>query len=127
MNKDPDSLRERLLTQLPTLQNMAAYKAAVVETLERNQKRIRRERMFVTLFWIFCVASAVSYIWFGRGSAQVLPRGPFLACIFFTWGAFEMLKHWINSARIDLLKEIKQVQVQILELQVSRGEGTITQ
>ncbi len=122
MNNESDSLRERLLRQLPSLHDATAYKTAVAETLERNQKRIRRERALVTFFWIFCVASAVAYIWFGPGAAQV-PRGPFLACIFFTWGGIELLKHHINSARVDLLKEIKQVQVQLLDLQTPRLDG----
>ena len=53
-----------------------------------------------------------------RGTAQ-LPRGPFLACIFFTWGGVEVLKHHINSSRVDLLKEVKELQLQVFELQES--------
>ena len=124
-SESSDSLRDRLLTQLPTLKDVAAYKTAVAQTLERNQRRIRRERLLVTLFWIFCVVSGVAYIWFGPETAQA-PKGPFLACIFFIWGALELLKHHINSAKIDLLKEIKQVQVQIFEAQASSLPGAKT-
>ncbi len=122
MTNDSDSIRERLLLQLPQLANAAAYKAAVAETLQKNQTRIRRERLWVTLFWVFCVVTTVIYLWFGPGAAQS-PRGPFLACIFFIWGSSELVKHHINSSRIDVLKEIKQVQVQILELQGSISNG----
>ena len=48
-----------------------------------------------------------------------LPRAPFLACIFFIWGGVEILKHYINSSRIDLLKEIKQLQLQVFDLEQS--------
>ena len=114
--KNSDSIRDQLLSRLPDPLNPGAYREAVAETIERNQKRIRRERLLVTLFWIFCVATAVAYIWFGASSAQI-PRGPFLACIFFIWGALEMTKHYINSCRVDLLREMKQIQLQFLELQ----------
>ncbi len=59
-------------------------------------------------------------VWFSADSAR-LPRGPFLACIFFTWGGVEIVKQHINTARVDILKEIKQIQVQVFELQAASG------
>lgn len=120
MTNDPDSIREHLLQQLPTLDTATVYKAPIAKTLERNETNIGRERIWVTTFWVFCVLSAASYIWFGPGASQ-MPRGPFLACIFLMWGSLEVLKHHINSSRLDLLKEIKQVQVQLVDLQASRN------
>jgi len=34
-------------------------------------------------------------------------------------GAVELLKYFINRNRVELLKEIKQVQLQVLELQAA--------
>ena len=116
MPTEHDMIRERLLGRLPLPGDMAAYREGVEATLEKNQKNIRRERLLVMAFWIFCVVSATSRIWFSADSAR-LPRGPFLACIFFTWGGVEIVKHYINSCRVDLLKEIKQLQVQVFELE----------
>ena len=116
MNPEHDNLPDNLFAQLPQPGDLAAYRNQVSSLIAENQKRIRREHRLATAFWIFCAASATAYLWFGT-DASSFPRAPFLACIFFLWGAFELLKHYINSARVDLLKEIKQLQVQVLELQ----------
>jgi hypothetical protein len=118
--KNSDSIRERLLARLPDPTNPEAYRNSVADTLERGQKRIRRESILVKLFWIFCVVTTATYLWFTAESSQ-LPRAPFLACIFFLWGVMEIIKHYINSCRTDLLTEIKQLQLQILELQARSG------
>ena len=49
------------------------------------------------------------------GTTNAAYLGTF-ACFFLIWGAVEMLKHFINRSRVELLKEIKQVQLQVLEL-----------
>jgi hypothetical protein len=113
-NRD-DSFRDRLLAHLPQPANLADYRQEVASMLEKNQKRIRRERLAVTAFWVFCAVSATIYLWFDPKSATT-PKGPFLACFMFLWGMAELLKHYVNTCRIDLLKEIKQVQIQVLEL-----------
>lgn len=117
--KESDSLRDRMLSRLPDPENPAAYQTSVADALERGRKRIRRESILVKLFWIFCVVTTIAYLWFTTESSQ-LPRAPFLACIFFLWGVMEIIKHYINSCRTDLLTEIKQLQLQILELQARR-------
>jgi hypothetical protein len=40
-----------------------------------------------------------------------------LACFLEIYGGLEMLKMFINRNRVELLKETKQVQLQVLELQ----------
>lgn len=115
MRSDNDLFRDTLLSHLPQPGDLAQYRSEVAALIASNEKRIRREALLVRLFWIFCVACAIAWIWFGPAGAVTLRSG-FLACIFFMWGALEVLKHYINSCRIDLMKEIKQIQVQVLEL-----------
>jgi hypothetical protein len=114
MDDDRDFLRQRLLDARGPA-DLKNYRQFVVAAVEKDQTRIRRERVLATLFWIFCAGSATVWLWFSADAAR-LPRGPFLACIFFTWGGVEVVKHYINACRIDLLKEIKQVQLQLFEL-----------
>jgi hypothetical protein len=114
-NQSDETFRDRLLSHLPQPGGLAGYRREVAAMLEKNQKRLRLERLIVTAFWVFCVVSVVVYIWFDKSSAAT-PKGPFLACIFMIWGASEVVKHYINACRIDLMKEIKQLQVQVLEL-----------
>jgi hypothetical protein len=113
-----NDVRDRLLSHLPAAADLAAYRKEVAATLEKNQKRIRLERILATLFWIFCAVTAAIYIWFGNNGSQ-FPRAPFLACIFLLLGGVEILKHHIHSAQVELQKEVKQLQVQVLELQSS--------
>ncbi|HEY2585242.1 MAG TPA: hypothetical protein VGI81_05715 [Tepidisphaeraceae bacterium] len=40
-----------------------------------------------------------------------------LACFWFLFGAVELLKHFINRARVDVLREVKGLELRILELQ----------
>src|SRR4051794_11245861 len=115
MPNNQDPLRDSLLGQVPKPGEIARYREHVTSMLEQDQKRIRRERAAVVAFWVFCAVSATAWLWFSAESAH-LPKGPFLACIFFTWGGVEIVKHYINSSRIDLLKEIKQLQLQVFEL-----------
>jgi len=122
MENQSDSFRDRLLSHLPQPASLADYRRDVASMLEQNEKRIRRERVVVTAFWIFCAVSAALHMWFDPKSAQT-PKGPFLALFIFTWGLAELLKHRINASRIDLLKEIKQVQVQVLELHDMTRKG----
>lgn len=116
MELNGNSFRDRLLSESPKLDDLANYRQQVSSLIDSNQKRLRRERILTTAFWIFCAFSAIAWLWFSADSAH-LPRGPFLACIFFIWGGVEIVKHHINAARVDILKEIKQIQVQVFALQ----------
>lgn len=123
MRQEDDALRNRLLGLETGPADLPQYCARVRETIASDQRRIRRERYATRAFWIFCAASAVAWLWFSAGAAH-FPREPFLACIFFAWGGVEMVKHYVNSCRVDLLKEIKQLQLQVFELQeADRGRA----
>jgi hypothetical protein len=116
MPENYDPLRDRLLGQVPVPDDVKTYRDAVTRMVQQNDKRIQRERVFITAFWIFCVASSIAWLWFSPQSAG-LPRAPFQACIILIWGGVEVVKHYINACRVDLMKEIKQLQVQVFELQ----------
>jgi len=111
------SLRDRLLSQGVQPGDLEAYRAEVASLAESDRRRVQREHVVVVAFSIFCGACALAWLWFDTESAR-LPRGPFLAILFFVWGGVEVLKHRIHAARVELLKEIKQLQIQLMELKV---------
>lgn len=113
-----NDFRDRLLLHLPDPADLTNYRNQVASTIEKNQKKIKLERLLATSFWIFCALLATAFIWFSSGGSQA-PRAPFLACIFLLLGAVELLKHHVHSAQVELQKEVKQLQVQVLELQAS--------
>jgi hypothetical protein len=105
-----------LLGRLANPAEVAKYRDKVQQMLAEDEKRLKREAVATKLFWIFCAVSATAWLWFSADSAH-LPRGPFLACLFFIWGGVEVVKQCIRSFRIDVLKEVKQLQLQVFELQ----------
>ena len=121
MENERDFLRDRLLSRAPNTSDLADYPQFILSAVEKDQKRIRRDRILATLFWIFCAASVTAWLGFSAESAR-LPRGPFLAGIFFTWGGVEIVKHHIDACRTDLLKEIKQIQLQLFEREAAPRE-----
>ena len=121
--RNMNEIRQGLLSQLPQPENYSQYRDQVAAAIENDRKRMRVEQVLTMLFWIFCAASATAYLWFGNSSSQS-PRAPFLACIFFLWGGVELLKHRISAAQVELQKEIKQLQLQVLALQAGRTGNT---
>jgi hypothetical protein len=118
MEPNDNTLRDRLMSGATAPGDFANYRQQVTALIDARQQRLRRERMVTTAFWIFCAVSATAWLWFSAESSH-FPRGPFLACIFFTWGGVEVVKHYINTTRLDMLKEIKQLQVQVFSLQAA--------
>jgi hypothetical protein len=116
MQFENDPLRDRLLARATKPVDAAQYRASVSQMIEKSRKRIKLERMAVTAFWIFCAVSATVRLWFS-GDWSHVSRSPFLACILMIWGGVEVVKHYINSCRVDLLIEIKQLQLQVYELE----------
>jgi len=127
MEPRDDSMRDRLLSHLPQPANLAAYREEVATLLAKNEKGLRRERRMVIELWIFVIAVSILFLWLGGQHLDTF-KGPYfvgLACFWFLFGTVYFVAYSINRSRVDILKEVKQVQVQVLELQtlVSKSEG----
>jgi len=127
MEPKDDSLRERLLSQLPQPANLPAYREEVTLLLEKKEREVRRERRVMIELWVFTIVVSILFLWMGAqrmGSKAVdeAVLGPyFMGCAGF-WFLFALVyfvAHSISRSRLELLKEVKQVQVQVLELQAS--------
>lgn len=129
METNRENIREGLLSRLPHPANLAAYQEEVTSLLAKNEKGLRREKAGVLFLWIFVVIVSTGFLAAG-GMFINTPKGPWfgtLACFWFLFGAVETLKHFVNRARVELLKEVKQVQLQVLELQaMASGLGSTT-
>ncbi len=125
MGPNRDRLRERLLAQhVPQADKIEEYRKEVQAMLERNEKMLRREKWFVTVFWFVVVTCLTAFLlWMGFAN----PIGLDLKSLSFTlvaasvfvmilYGAIELLKHFINRSRVEILKEVKGVEMQLLEL-----------
>jgi hypothetical protein len=120
MEPKDENMQDRLLSHLPRKpSNLADYRKEVAILLEKNDKEFLREKWGARALWIFCVLLGTAYLWFG-GAKLDTPKAAWFGCLACFWlivGAVELLKHFINRSRVELLKEVKQVQLQVLELQ----------
>ena len=125
MEGKDERMQDRLLSHLPKASNLAEYRKEVAALLQKNDKAFLREKWFVRGLWFLTVVAGTVLLYHGGLSAELnTPRAAWygsLACYVLIYGAVELLKHFINRSRVELLKEVKQVQVQVLELQERLG------
>jgi hypothetical protein len=120
MEKQNESVRDRLLARLPQPENLAAYREEVTSTLEKNEKRLRWEKWGVGIFWLYAIGFFLLGSWYRGEQWLDTPHGhayEFVALLLLLCGVMELIKHSINRSRVELLREVKQVQFQMLELQ----------
>jgi len=126
MEPDQESIREGLLRQLPQPSGLGDYRKEVAALIEKNERGLKREKWGAGATWLFVVVLSAALMW-GAGGAGNTTKAAWLgtmACFWLIFGAVELLKYFINRARVELLKETKQVQLQILELRaIMQGEG----
>ena len=121
MEKDSGNIRDRLLSRLPQPENLAAYREEVASTLEKNEKRLRLERWYMAAMWLLAVGFFTACVmkgatWLDTTHGHFME---FVVLLLLISGAVEVLKHAVNRSRVEMLKEIKQVQLQMLEMQAS--------
>lgn len=121
-----ESISELLLSRLPQSADLAAYKKKVTSLLAENEKKLRRSKWTVVRVWIFVVVVSVPFLWLAGTHFNTAEGNWFLGLVGFwvLFGAIEIAKYEHKQGRVELLKELKLVQLQILQLhaQFSAGE-----
>ena len=126
MEQRDDKLRERLLTRLPQPENVAAYREETVLLMARHEKALFWEKLAYKTFALVGVAlflfASFSLIPLREQNLLGVNEKIFLcvmAGMFFFMGLLYALGYQVSQSKVDLLKEVKQVQLQVLELQAS--------
>jgi hypothetical protein len=124
-----ESISELLLSRLPQPANLAAYQKEVTALLAENEKKLRRSKWTVVRVWIFVVLVSAPFLWMA-GTHFNTAEGTWFLGLVGLWvllGAIEIAKYEHKQGRVELLKELKLVQLQILQLHalVSTG-GTMS-
>jgi hypothetical protein len=124
MEKQNDSMRDRLLARMPQPKNLAAYREETAALLAKHEKALFWQKWTGALIlligiiamdlsasrWARNFGQPVVYrLWIIGGSASLL-------------AALDGLARFIYRNQVNLLKEVKQVQLQILELQASQNK-----
>ncbi|HKX00691.1 MAG TPA: hypothetical protein VJN43_23320 [Bryobacteraceae bacterium] len=112
-----NNIREELLGRhLPQPGKLEDYRREVEQMLESRQKKFRRSTLANRIGGVACLVTAV-ILMLAAGSRN----DTFLAVSACFWFIFFLgvAMHWlIGESRLELLKELKQAQLQILELRV---------
>jgi hypothetical protein len=126
MEQGNSSVRDRLLARLPQPENLAAYREEVVAGLAKKEKRLCWERWLARALWAYVLGFGMFCFYRGQ-QWLVTPNGQkfeFASQILFIVGAMQLLKFFSLLSRVEILREVKQVQLQVLELQASLRKGT---
>jgi hypothetical protein len=121
-----ESISDLLLSRLPQSADLAAYQKEVTSLLAQNEKMLRRNKWTVVRVWIFVVVVSVPFLWMAGTHFNTAEGNWFLGLVGFwvLFGAIETAKYEHKQGRVEILKELKQVQLQILQLHalVSKGD-----
>jgi len=115
-------MRERLLARLPQPENLAAYREETASLLAKHEKAIFWGEKFPArvLMWLaVAVFMVVNSTWGPKLDTNGHIGFDAFAGVLFFAGAVNELGYRISRSKVDLLKEVKQVQLQVLELQAS--------
>jgi hypothetical protein len=120
MAQQTNNLRERLLATLPQPENLAAYREETATLLAKHARALRWDRVTATTFVL--IASALFFfsvvnLWNLRTLA--LHGFQVASALMFFWAAIFEVRYRIYESQVATLKETKQIQFQILELQAS--------
>jgi hypothetical protein len=121
MAQQSNDLRERLLAALPQPENLAAYREETAALLTRHARALRWDKFTAYLFVFLAVA-----LWFlwtpnlpWHLGARTVHGFQVASALMFFFGVIYTARYEIYASQVATLKEIKQVQLQILELQAS--------
>lgn len=119
MEKQNESMRERLLARLPQPENLAGYREETAALLAKHEKALFWERMASAL--PFAIVAIMMGLWlWGKTPAPTMQQyfWPIVGFVYFA-GVVGDLRYRIYRNRVETLKEIKQVQLQVLEIHAS--------
>lgn len=125
MEHQNESMKELLLSRLPQPANLAAYQEEVASLLAENERKLRQNKWTVVRVWIFVVLVSAPFLWLAGRHFNTPQANWFLglACFWVLFGAVEVMKYVNHQGRVELLKELKQIQLQILELHGALSKG----
>ena len=121
MEQGNSSMRDRLLARLPQPENLAAYREEVATGL-KNQERWLSTCKWIPqiLFWIvFGVSMLYSSGFVKIHNQSEVYHLEYAGCMVLIGCVLTAVNYFIQESKVDLLKEVKQVQLQVLELQAS--------
>jgi p-aminobenzoyl-glutamate transporter AbgT len=137
MEQRNSSVRDRLLGRLPQPENLKAYQEETESQLAKHEKAMATELwtnrvLSLCAVFLFLLANSIwgpnAHPAWGLKLTQttIITCDVMAGVLFFLVQLYE-LQRFIYGNQVKLLKEVKQVQLQVLELQASlRKDGDLS-
>jgi hypothetical protein len=119
MEKQNESVRDRLLARLPQPENLAAYRDETESLLAKHEKALFWEKWTNRMLSFLAIAIFLTANLFLKPDITRMITFDVTAGILFFLATVNGLQEFIYRNQVNLLKEIKQLQLQVLELQAS--------
>ena len=121
MEKGSDGLRERLLARLPQPENVVAHREDVAAFLAKHERALFWDKWSfrILLFCAFVLVIMAGSSWAESFDPRLSGGFYRLAGLMFIGAVSTGLQFYLDRLKVDILKEVKQVQLQVLELQAS--------
>jgi hypothetical protein len=133
MEQGNSSLRDRLLGRLPQPENIAAFREETASLLAKHEKALATDYWTNQVIALCAVALFLfaNSIWGPDANSTwglKLTKTTTITCdvmagVLFFLSVLNGLQQFIYRNQVKLLKEVKQVQLQVLELQASLQKG----
>lgn len=118
MAQQSNDLRDRLLATLPQPENLAAYRQETAALMSKHARALHWDKIAANT--LYFIAIVLVFLW-NHGpwhlGTTALAYLQVITGVFFFMGLIYTVRYEIYARQVDTLKEIKQVQLQILELQ----------
>ena len=120
MAQQSNDLRECLLAALPQPENLAAYREETAALLAKHARALRWDK--ISADTLVFLAFALVFLW-NHGPWQpgtlALHTIQVFSAVLYLVGLIYTVHYKVYDSQVATLKEIKQVQLQILEIQTS--------
>jgi hypothetical protein len=122
MSDPDDSLRERLLRQhVPEPEKLANYRKETQAMLEREERWLRFHGIYTAAIWIMLVVMGMMYAlvagWSRDQPTKVYFSIGLMLMMLMFGGAVQLVAGFINRARLGVVKDIKGLELRIMELE----------
>jgi p-aminobenzoyl-glutamate transporter AbgT len=126
MAQQTNSLREGLLAAMPQPENLAAYREQTAALLAKHARAVRWNGITANILngmFALVLITSLSLSPSRSLDALALHRLQFAAGFLVLWAAIFAVGDRIYSSQVATLREVKQIQLQVLELQASLGKS----
>jgi hypothetical protein len=121
MIQQSSDLRERLLATLPQPENLSAYREETAALLAKHAGALRWDKILAYLMVFLAVA--LWFLWIPNQpwhlGARIIQGFQAASVLMFFYAVIGTTRYAIYASQVATLKELKQLQLQILELQAS--------